>query len=99
MECVTNPNKDYTQQSHGSFRQISLLSEKPYNPADPLSWISKTKVARTERIVQEVKNMELRHIRQIMSLFCNPNVTSDHYLPQFGFTLGEFCVAYVVRQN
>lgn len=57
------------------------------------------RVKRTERIVNEVQKMELKHIRQIMSMLCDPDVTSDHFLPQFGFTFGEFCVAYVVRQN
>ena len=58
------------------------------------------KCRRTELVVKKVKSMTLANIRQIMKLFSNlPDLTPDHLLPQFGITLGEFCVAYVVRQS
>ena len=63
---------------------------------DPMT----VKYRRTEKVVQQVKSMTLANIRQIMKLFSNlPDLTPDHFLPEFGITLGEFCVAYVVRQT
>lgn len=60
---------------------------------------SKIKINRTKQIVNEVQHMKLKHIRQIMSMLHNPTITADHLLPGFGFTIGEFCVAYVVRDK
>ena len=83
-----------TQQENDS----KLLSQPHPTKENALNG-AQLRVKRTERIVNEVQKMELKHIRQIMSMLCDPEVTSDHFLPQFGFTFGEFCVAYVVRQN
>lgn len=56
------------------------------------------KVRRTEQIVDVVKNMQLKHIRKIMALVCKPDITSDHLLLDFGMTLGEFSVAYMLKK-
>ena len=53
---------------------------------------------RTAHVVETVRGMSLASIRRIMQLFSkHPNLTPDHLLPKFGITLGEFCVAYVVK--
>ena len=56
------------------------------------------KFRRTQSVIKKVKGMNLGKIRKIMRIFSKqPSVTPDHLIPEFGITLGEFCVAYVVK--
>ena len=56
------------------------------------------RLKRTEHVVETVRAMSLKNIRKIMRLFTNnPSLTPNHLLPEFGMTVGEFCVAYVVK--
>ena len=52
---------------------------------------------RMHQIVRIVKDMNLSSIRRILSLFDATDITCHHFLPHFGMTLGEFCVAYVIK--
>lgn len=58
------------------------------------------RLKRTEHVVGKVQSMSLANIRKIMRLFKNqPDITPDHLLPEFGITVGEFCVGYVVKDK
>ena len=62
--------------------------------------IASVRLKRTEKVVAKVQNMSLSNIRQIMGLFTKrPELTPDHFLPSHGITVGEFCVAYVVKST
>lgn len=58
------------------------------------------RLKRTEQVVGKVQSMSLSSIRKIMRLFVQqPDITPNHLLPEFGMTLGEFCVGYVVKEK
>lgn len=53
-------------------------------------------VNRFERVVDTVKQLDTRYVRTIMALLKRDDITPDHLLTQHGFTMGEFCTAYVL---
>ena len=58
------------------------------------------RLKRIEHVVGKVQGMSLSSIRKIMRLFIRqPDITPNHLLPEFGMTLGEFCVGYVVKEK
>ena len=50
-------------------------------------------------LFDHVQKLRIKHIREILALMRNPNASADTFLPKFGLTLGQFSVAYILKQS
>ena len=56
-------------------------------------------ISRLEQVVDAVKRLDTRYVRTIMALLKRSDITPNHLLTQHGFTMGEFCIAYVLASK
>ena len=54
---------------------------------------------RISRVHERVRRMQVKDIRKIMNIIRTQDVSYNDFIPAYGFTTGEFCVSYVIKQS
>ena len=50
-------------------------------------------------MLQIVSKMRIKHVRTLLQLVRQPDVTCDHFCTQFGMTVGEFVSCYIITRQ